>query len=56
MEQTVTPAELARELGVSARSIRHWLREQGWQSVPYARWQLSAGQAAQVRKYFTRQP
>jgi uncharacterized protein YjcR len=52
MEQTVTPTELARELGVSARRIRHWPREQGWQSIPYARWQLSADQAAQVRSRF----
>ncbi|WP_353848635.1 YfeC-like transcriptional regulator [Cellulomonas sp.] len=52
MNQTVTPAELARELGVSAKSIRRWLREQGWQSVPHTRWQLSADQAVQVRKHF----
>lgn len=52
MNQTVTPTELARELGVSAKSIRQWLRVQGWQSSPYARWRLSADQAAQVRKHF----
>jgi len=52
MDQAVTPTELARELGVSAKSIRRWLREQGWQSVPYTRWQLSSDQAAQVRKQF----
>lgn len=56
MERTVTPSELARELGVSARRIRHWLREQGWQSVRYTRWHLSPDQAAQVRKRFGPQP
>lgn len=52
MDATVTPADLARELGVSPRTIRKWLREQGWQSVPYTRWRLSPEQAAEVRKHF----
>ena len=52
MDDTVTPADLARELNVSARRIRQWLRAQGWQSVPYSRWRLSPEQAAQVRRHF----
>lgn len=54
MDATETPADLARELGVSPRTIRKWLREQGWQSVPYTRWRLSPEQAAEVRKHFRR--
>lgn len=53
MEDTVTPNELAKELGLSARTIRGWLRQQGWQSVPYARWALTRDQAEQVRAHFT---
>ncbi|WP_344087123.1 YfeC-like transcriptional regulator [Nostocoides veronense] len=49
---TMTPRELAKELGVSDRTIRQWLREQGWQSVPYARWRLTPEQARQVREHF----
>lgn len=49
---TMTPRELAKELGVSDRAIRRWLREQGWQSVPYARWHLTPEQARQVKDHF----
>lgn len=49
---TVTPRELAKDLGVSDRAIRQWLRDQDWQSVPYARWHLTPEQAAQVRARF----
>ena len=52
MSDTITPKELASELGVSDRAIRQWLRDQGWQSVPYTRWALTPGQAAKVRRYF----
>ena len=52
MTDPVTPKELAAELGVSDRAIRQWLRDQGWQTVPYARWELTQGQAALVRTYF----
>lgn len=52
--ETITPAELARELGVSDRRIRQWLREQGWQSLPYTRWHLTPEQAARVREHFRR--
>ncbi|WP_407669884.1 helix-turn-helix domain-containing protein [Ornithinimicrobium ciconiae] len=52
MSEVVTPKQLAEELGVSDRTIRQWLRNQGWQSVPYTRWQLTAEQAARVRAHF----
>lgn len=38
MNELITPNELATELGASDRAIRQWLRDQGWQSVPYQRW------------------
>jgi uncharacterized protein YjcR len=53
VEQTVTPQELARELGISAKTLRQWLRDQGWQSVPYTRWQLTPDQAALARQHFS---
>jgi uncharacterized protein YjcR len=52
MTEPITPKELAAELGVSDRAVRQWLRDQGWQSVPYARWELTQEQAAQVRTHF----
>lgn len=48
----ITPKQLSAELGVSDRAIRQWLRDQGWQSVPYARWELTPEQAEQVRAHF----
>jgi len=54
MGTTITPTDLARELGLSPRTIRQWLRDQGWQSVPYARWELTQDQAQQVREHFAR--
>jgi uncharacterized protein YjcR len=36
MAAPITPKDLAKELGKSERTIRQWLRDQGWQSVPYA--------------------
>ena len=42
----LTPKQLASELGVTDRAVRRWLRLQGWQSMPYARWHLTASQAA----------
>lgn len=54
MGETITPRELAIELGVSARAVRQWLRGQGWQAVRYARWHLTSDQAAQVRAHFRR--
>ena len=52
MTDGITPKQLAEELGISDRTVRRWLRDQGWQSVPYARWNLTADQAAQVRHRF----
>ena len=52
MTDPITPKQLAAELGVAPRTIRQWLREQGWQSVPYARWKLTREQADQVRARF----
>ncbi|WP_329482591.1 hypothetical protein OG558_08385 [Kribbella sp. NBC_01510] len=54
MTETITPRQLAAELSVSDRIIRQWLRDQGWQSVPYARWELTPDQADQVRARFRR--
>ena len=49
MTEPITPKQLAAELGVAPTTIRQWLRDQGWQSVPYARWELTQEQADQVR-------
>lgn len=54
MGETITPRELATELGVSDRTVRQWLRDKGWQSVPYARWNLTPEQAERVRAHFRR--
>jgi uncharacterized protein YjcR len=50
---TVTPNQMAAQLGVSAKTIRAWLREQGWQHVHQARWHLTPDQAGQVRERFS---
>jgi uncharacterized protein YjcR len=52
MSDTVTPAELSKELGITPRTIRQWLRDQGWQSVPYSRWHPTRNQADAVRAHF----
>jgi hypothetical protein len=52
MADTITPSDLAKELGLSPRTIREWLRAQGWQSRPYTRWQLTVEQATLVRAHF----
>lgn len=54
MSETITPRELAKELSVSDRAVRQWLRDQAWQAVPYARWHLMAEQAAEVRAHSRR--
>lgn len=54
MSDTVTPAELSKELGITPRTIRQWLRDQGWQSIPYSRWHLTRNQADAVRAHFGR--
>lgn len=50
--ETITPRELAEDLGVSDRAVRQWLWDQGWQSVAYTRWHLTPEQAVQVREHF----
>lgn len=52
MTEPITPKQLAAELGVAPKTIRTWLRAQGWQTVPYSRWELSQNQADQVRARF----
>jgi uncharacterized protein YjcR len=52
MTEHITPRQLAAELSVSDRTIRQWLRDQGWQGVAYSRWQLTPDQAEQVRAHF----
>jgi uncharacterized protein YjcR len=52
MTDPITPSRLSAELGVSAKTIRQWLRDQGWQSIPYARWELTPEQTAAVRRHF----
>lgn len=52
MTEPITPKQLSVELSVSDRAIRRWLRAQGWQSVPYTRWELTPDQAAKVRAHF----
>jgi hypothetical protein len=52
MTEPITPKQLSAELGISDRAIRQWLRDQGWLSVPYARWELTLEQAKEVRARF----
>ena len=52
MTEPITPKQLSAELGVSDGDIRQWLRDQGSQSVPYARWKLTPDQTAQVGAHF----
>jgi len=54
MDIQFTPADLARELGVSQRSVRDHLRRQyGTLVAPTTRWLLDAEQAGNVRRHFT---
>jgi len=54
MSQALTPAELARELSVPARSIRGYLRSKyGVLEFPETRWHLDASQANDVRAHFS---
>lgn len=53
MEDLVTPAELARELQITQRRVRDYLRERyGTLRPPVTRWHLDASQAREVRNYF----
>lgn len=53
--EAVTPVELSRELGVSAKRIRDWLRkEYGTLHGGDTRWYLQADRADLVRAEFRR--
>ena len=52
MTEPITQKQLSDQLGVRDRSIRQWLRDRGWQSVPYACWELTPEQVARVRAHF----
>ena len=54
-DNTVTPKELALELGVTDRSIRVYLRSKyGTLPAFETRWHLSSERAAGVREHFSR--
>ncbi|WP_394253050.1 hypothetical protein [Arthrobacter pityocampae] len=53
MDETTTPADLSRELGVDAKRIRDFLREQYGLLPPHAtRWLLNQERADAVRTHF----
>ncbi len=53
MPEPITPADLSRELDVSQRSIRAFLRaENGKLNPPMTRWELTEEQAAKVLAHF----
>ncbi|TDW28930.1 hypothetical protein [Cryobacterium psychrophilum] len=54
--EPVTPNTLARDLPVLAKTIRGWLRQQGFRPEVEkgTRWQLTEEQAALVREHFNR--
>lgn len=53
MDDDLTPAELARELGVSQLAVRNALRNQYGKLVPpVSRWKLTDNQAAEIRAHF----
>ncbi len=54
MSEPTTPRELAQELGVSAKSIRDYLRNEYGLLAPRGlkRWELTGDQAATVRAHF----
>lgn len=41
MTQPIIRSRFSPELAVSDKASRQSLRDQGWQSVPYARWDLT---------------
>ena len=49
-----TPAQLARELGTSPKSIRQWLRQSGHAVNASGRWHLDAATADAVRRQFVK--
>jgi len=56
MKDFVTPADLARELEISQRRVRNYLRERHGKLVrPDTRWQLEAARANDVLSHFRAQ-
>ncbi|WP_194165140.1 hypothetical protein [Pseudactinotalea sp. HY160] len=54
MDEVITPADLARELGVLAKRIRVVLREAYGKLPPgVTRWKLTPEQVSHVRSRFT---
>jgi DNA-directed RNA polymerase sigma subunit (sigma70/sigma32) len=54
VSQSETPASLARELGISQKRIRDFLRKEYGKLKPFeTRWQLDPGKAAAVRRNFS---
>lgn len=54
MGTPTTPAELARQLGISDRIVRAFLRAQlGKLIAPDTRWQLNEVRASEVRAHFS---
>jgi len=53
MDET-TPADLARELGMSDRTIRAYLRERYPDHELNSRWRLTQSEADDVRREFAR--
>lgn len=55
MDEPVTPGDLERELGFSAKHIRVYLRSRyGLLSThQLTRWELTSAQAAEVRTHFS---
>ncbi len=53
MNDLITPNDLARELGVSAKTIRDYLRSK-YGTLPSfeTRWHLTESQASDVRAHF----
>jgi hypothetical protein len=53
MDQETTPADLSRELGIDAKRIRDFLREQyGLLPPSETRWRLNQERADAVRAHF----
>lgn len=53
MNDETTPADLSRELGIDAKTIRDFLREQYGLLPPHeTRWRLNPEQAQAVREHF----
>ena len=46
----VERGELTKE-AATMQTVRQWLRDQAWQSVPYAHWELTQERAALVRTH-----